>query len=578
MKASDFIVSYLKEQGIKDIFGYQGTMIAHFVDSVCKADGIENHMCYNEQGAAFAAVGLAKASGKTAVAYSTSGPGAINLMNGIADAYYDSAPVVFFTGQLNEYEYTGISELRQQGFQETDVVDMVKPITKYATHISKVEDLKYELEKAFYIANEGRKGPVVLDIPMNVQREDLDLEKAKSFTPPKDKVIINYEMVATQIIDEIIKAEKPMLLLGNGIVKGSDFHKDVLKLVKELNIPIITSLPGRHLLKVDDELNFGYIGAAYGHRYANILAYKKADLIVSLACSFCKRQTGGKSENFAKNAKIIRVDIDRNELLRKVHSDETHYCCDCEKLVKAMLKVLKDKKVDKTSWVETCKKVKEPLVDFDNHSKEREPNKFIDLISNYATDDTVVCCDVGQHQIWMAQSFKITDNQRLLFSGGHGAMGFALPAAIGAYYLNKKPTVAVCGDGAFQMNIQELQWVKRENLPVTSIVLNNESLGLIQQQQDDFFDGNHFGSTAEGGYDAPVFKNIGEAYGINSYSVNSIEELEETLKTIDKTKPNLIEVHLDIKSKAYPKTYFGEEMYNQKPYIDKELMEEILAY
>ena len=162
MKASDFIVSYLKEHGIKDIFGYQGTMIAHFVDSVCKADGIENHMCYNEQGAAFAAVGLAKASGKTAVAYSTSGPGAINLMNGIADAYYDSAPVVFFTGQLNEYEYTGISELRQQGFQETDVVNMVKPITKYATHISKVEDLKYELEKAFYIANEGRKGPVVL--------------------------------------------------------------------------------------------------------------------------------------------------------------------------------------------------------------------------------------------------------------------------------------------------------------------------------------------------------------------------------------------------------------------------------
>ena len=157
-------------------------------------------------------------------------------------------------------------------------------------------------------------------------------------------------------------------------------------------------------------------------------------------------------------------------------------------------------------------------------------------------------------------------------------MGFALPSAIGAYYMDKKPTIAVCGDGAFQMNIQELQWLKRENLPVTAIVLNNESLGLIQQQQDDFFSGNHFGSTAEGAYDTPSFKDVGQAYGIASYSVNTIDELNEVLGKVDRTKPALVEVHLDTKSKAYPKTYFGEEMYNQKPYIEKTLMDEILAY
>lgn len=578
MKASDFIVSFLKKQGIKDIFGYQGTMIAHFVDSVCKAEGIENHMCYNEQGAAFAAVGLAKATGKTAVAYSTSGPGAINLMNGIADAYYDSTPVVFFTGQLNEYEYTGIKELRQQGFQETDVVSMVKPITKYAVHIKDVKELKYHLEKAFYIANEGRKGPVVLDIPMNIQREDFEEEGAKTFELPKNKVLVNYEMVATHILDEVEKAQKPLILLGNGIVKGSDFHKNVMVLVEELGIPVITTLPGRHLLPFDHSLNFGYIGAAYGHRYANILSHKKADLILSIASSFCKRQTGGNSENFAKNAKILRVDIDRDELLRTVHSDEVQYCCDGEKLVKAMLKVVKDKNINKDSWLEACKKVREPLVKFDDSSPEREPNKFVAAISDFTENDTVVCCDVGQHQLWMGQSYKVKGNQRLLFSGGHGAMGFALPAAIGAYYMDKKPTVAVCGDGAFQMNIQELQWLKREGLPVTAIVLNNESLGLIQQQQDDFFDGNHFGSTAEGGYDAPSFKAVGDAYGIPSYSAGTVEELQQVLKNIDRTLPALVEVHLDVKSKAYPKTYFGEEMYNQKPYIDRALMEEILAY
>lgn len=578
MKASDYIVSFLKEKGIRDIFGYQGTMIAHFVDSVCKAGGIENHMCYNEQGASFAAVGLAKATGKTAVAYSTSGPGAINLLNGIADAYYDSSPVLFFTGQLNEYEYTGITELRQQGFQETDVVSIVKPLTKYAVHIKDVQDIKYELEKAFYYANEGRKGPVVLDIPMNVQREDFDEKTAKSFVPPKKRVIINAEMVASHVIDAIEKAERPLILLGNGIVKDSEFHRDIMKIVEKLNIPVITSLPGRHLLSYDHPLNFGYIGAAYGHRYANILAHKKCDLIVSIACSFCKRQTGGNSENFAKDAKIIRIDIDRDELLRKVHNDEIHYCCDGSVIAKAMLKVIKDKSIDKSDWLEICKKVREPLVEFDNNSPEREPNRFIDAISDFADKDTVVCCDVGQHQLWMGQSYKVTGGQRLLFSGGHGAMGFALPAAIGAYYENYKPTIAVCGDGAFQMNIQELQWLKRENLPVTVIVLNNESLGLIQQQQDDFFDGNHFGSTAEGGYDAPCFKAVGEAYGINSYSAGTLEEFEDILKKADKNSPNLIEVHLDVKSKAYPKTYFGEEMYNQKPYINDKLMEEILAY
>lgn len=578
MKASDYIVSFLKEQGIKDIFGYQGTMIAHFVDSVCKAKGIENHMCYNEQGASFAAVGLAKTTGKTAVAYSTSGPGAINLMNGIADAYYDSAPVVFITGQLNEYEYTGITELRQQGFQETDVVSMVKPITKYACHISDVKDLGYQLEKAFYIANEGRKGPVVLDIPMNVQREDFDPDSGKHFIPPKDKALVNYEMVATHIIDEIEKADRPVILLGNGITKSSEFHYDIIKLIEKLNIPVITSLPARHLLPHNHKLNFGYIGAAYGHRYANIIAHKKCNLIISIACSFCKRQTGGNSENFGKNSKIIRIDIDRDELLRKVHSDETHYCCDASLVTKAMLKVLKSKEIKRQDWLDICTKIRSKLQDFDKNSPERKPNEFVKALSNFADKETVVCCDVGQHQLWMGQSFEITNNQKMLFSGGHGAMGFALPAAIGGYYSNRKPAMAICGDGAFQMNIQELQWLKRENIPVTVFVLNNESLGLIQQQQDDFFEGNHFGSTAEGGYNTPSFVAVAKAYGISAYSASTIDELREVLKKIDKSSPALVEIHLDVKSKAYPKTYFGEEMYNQKPYIEKALMEEILSY
>ncbi len=578
MKSSDYLVSLLKQNGIKDVFGYQGTMIAHFVDSLYKIDGITNHMCYNEQGAAFAAVGHAKTTGKCAVAFATSGPGAMNLLSGVADAYYDSAPVVFITGQLNSYEYTGISELRQQGFQEADVVSMAKPVTKYAVQVTDIADLRYEFEKAFYIASEGRKGPVLIDLPMDLQRQEIEPNELRGFVPEEKSPGCKncYTSAAETILDALKQAKRPLVLLGNGIVKGSATHQKTLELVRTLGIPVITSMPARHLFDYDDELNFGFLGAAYGHRYTNILAYKKADLIVSLSCSFCRRQTGAKSENFAKSAKIIRVDVDKTELLRKVHSDETAFNLDYDVLVDYLLSSAQN--LGKQDWLTYAKDIRAKLNDFDNSCKEREPNFYLDAISEFCDKDTVVCCDVGQHQIWTAQSLKVKDGCKVLYSGGHGAMGFSLPAAIGAHYASGKNTVAICGDGAMQMNIQELQWLCREQLPVTVFVLNNSSLGLIQQQQDDFFGGNHFGSVEEGGYDTPDFCEVAKAYKLNAYKVNNLDELKTVISSIDKSKPNVVEVILDVASKAYPKTYFGEEMYNQKPYISEELMKEILDF
>lgn len=571
MKVSDYIVEFLINNEIKDIYGYQGTMIAHFVDSVCKNDKIKNHICYNEQGAAFAAVGSAKANGKLSCAYATSGPGAINLVSGIADAYYDSMPVLFITGQLNLYEYTDIKELRQQGFQETDVVSICKSITKYCVQITDKNDIAYELEKAVYIAQNGRKGPVLLDIPMNIQREEIDTENIKHFNIIDDSNSDGFE-VAKAICDAISDSKSPVLFLGNAIVKGSDTHKKIIDFARKYSIPVMTTLPARHLLDYTDKLNLGFLGAAYGHRTANIISYKKADLIVSIGSSFCKRQTGFKSQNFAANAKIIRIDIDSIELSRKVHDDDVSFCADLHQVVDELSKL---SCTDKGEWLNKCVKIREKLEAFETDAQGREPNKLIETISSYIDDNAVICPDVGQHQLWCGQSFKIKGNQKMLFSGGHGAMGFALPAAIGAHYATGGHSVAICGDGSMQMNIQELQWVAREQIPMTIFVMNNASLGLIQQQQDDFFGGNHFGSTDTGGYTAPCFADVARAYKIDAVTVTDTDELKKACQCIS-DKPYLIEVMVDTKSKAYPKTYFGEEMYNQKPYISNELMEWIL--
>ncbi len=551
-------------------------MIAHFADSVFRDQVVTNHCCSNEQGGGFAAVGYAKATGRAALAYATSGPGACNLISAVADAYYDSAPVIFITGQLNTYEYLHIDGIRQNGFQEMDVISAVKAVTKYCVKVEDVEDLRYILERAYYECLAGRPGPVLIDLPMDMQRQEIDPETMKTFVPEEEKSGDSPKTAADAITKALNESEHPVFVLGNGIVYGSEAHKKVLSFVEKYRIPVITSMLGRDLLPADHELNMGHLGGGYGHRYANIISYKKADLIVSLGCSLCKRQTAMKPEKFAENARIIRVEIDPLEIARKVHEDETSFMVDCAEVIDALGQETVSVNRSFDSWLEKCGVIKKKLTAFDASCPERKPNAVIEAISGSIDDNTVICCDVGQHQVWTSQSFNLKEGQQLLFSGGHGAMGFALPAAIGAHYGTGQKSVAICGDGAFQMNIQELQWVFREQVPVTMIVLNNRSLGLIQQQQDDIFNSIYSGSVASGGYTAPDFEAVAAAYGIDSVTVSSEEELTEALLKMDSSKPRLIQVLIDTDSRAYPKTFFGEEMYNQRPYIPEELMEEIL--
>ena len=634
MKVTDYIVEFLQRKGIHDFFGYQGTMIAHLVDSIEKNPHTKSHSSYHEQGAAFAACGYAQAGERCACAYATSGPGAANLISGIADAYFDSLPVVFLTGQLNTYEYSGIPGLRQQGFQEIDIVAMAKPVTKYAVQIREDEDIVKALNKAYHIANSGRKGPVLIDLPMNIQRGDvknpvydmsleemgLDRECESSLDAAANgseatvrdlevKPVANGTLDSVQLADgeishctvlaadairqALAEAKRPVIMLGHG-VSDKAVRDQLFTLARQWKLPVITSVLEMSALPWDDPLNFGCIGGAYGHRYANMIANAKSDLLICLGISLCTRQIGTKVHEFAKNAKIIRVDIDGYNLQRNIHENgtgEMKFCADAAEVIRLLVESAENAKCardfakkyddpaiyDFSDWLAVCKDIRTSLRAVDDATPERYPNRMIVALSDALADTSAVAVDVGQHMVWSYQSFHNQKDQKLLFSGGHGAMGYALPAAIGAYYATGKPVACICGDGAFQMNIQELEWVRREKLPITMMVMNNHALGMIRHLQRDYFE-QVYADTSEGsGFSSCNFAEVAKAYGISSTCMEADEVAEKTSTFLQGTQaPKLLEIRLEPGTFAYPKTCLGEPIHNQQPYIPKDVYDRLM--
>lgn len=584
MTVSEYIVKYLKACGVTHYFGYQGTMIAYFVDAIYREKGVYNHVSYNEQGAALAASGFTKATGNMAVAYATSGPGAINLLQGIADAYYDSAPVLFITGQINLSEYTFFPHLRQQGFQQTDIVSICSSITKNAIMVTSTAEVPNILDSLVTKMLSGRMGPALLDIPMDIQRAQIDIPidlNKNPFSSVFQKTDCDDALkIAMAIFTALKKSKRPVLLLGNGISKNEVTRKNVRALINKLQIPVVTTLLAKDLIPFDSKYNFGMLGYAYGHRYANMIVNTKADLIISLGARLCPRQTGIKTTEFAKAAHIIRVDIDKEELNRRIHFDEMAYCSDVNTVIDEMVKI--NYILNSGEWLNVCNQIKNLLQTVDTGKDYRKPNEVIRMIGNALPEECTVACDVGQHQIWVAQSFENKKNQRILFSGAHGAMGFALPAAIGAYYGKHKIPVCIAGDGAFQMNIQELQWVVQEKIPIKIIILNNHSLGLIRQQQSTILAKHFYGSVAEYGYSAPAFCSVASAYGMRTIKCEGKEilsgEIHCQLRSLLQNESDsvLLEIELGIDTYAYPKTSFGGSMHDQNPPIPEKLLKKIM--
>ena len=561
MKASDYIIEYLIDKGITNIFGYPGGMVTHLMDSLSKYhEKIKTHLMYHEQGASFAACGYAQSSDEIGVAFATSGPGATNLVTGICNAYFDSIPVLFITGQVNSFEGKDKLQIRQRGFQETDIVSMVSNVTKYAAYISDPDKIKWYLDKAFYEVSCGRKGPVLLDIPMNIMSADVNpgvLHKYQQDHLTNDSHQL--ERYIDLIMEELKHRNNPVLLIGQG-VKSSKSVPLVRRFVAQYKIPTVSSMLAVDVID-DKNQNYGFIGA-YGNRTANFIV-AKCDLMISLGARLDIRQVGKLRSQFAPSAMIIRIDIDEGELSYRVHNDDLPIQADLTNIISGLLD-RKDVK-DYSEWNQICAYIRKKL----NGVDDKAPNYLIRNISKYIPDNAVITTDVGQNQVWISQSFDIKTNQKLLFSGGHGAMGYSLPAAIGCSIATGKTVYSFNGDGGIQMNIQELQTIVRENLPIKIIILNNSALGMIRHFQEMYFDKNYFMTVKENGYSNPDFEKIAYAYDIPYQKIDGLSK-----KIVNPFKADgveMIEVVFNIDTYVFPKLEYGKPNQDQEPLLEREL-------
>ena len=563
MKVSDYIVAFLADKGITDAFGYPGGMVTHLMDSFSKQDKIRAHVSYHEQASAFSACGYAQIARLPGVAYATSGPGATNFITGIANAYFDSIPCIFITGQVNTYESKADKKVRQKGFQETDIIQIADSITKYAFQITDEKDVRYQLEKAYHFAMSGRPGPVLLDIPMNIQRQEIEPEKLKSFFAEEEEHTCGE--LLSQALSMLYDSKRPCILIGAG-VKQSWQTKPVRKMIEKLGIPVLSSMLAFDVCKTSP-LFYGFVGA-YGDRTANFIL-AKSDLIISIGSRLDIRQTGSVTENFAPNAKLVRIDIDKDEMSNKIKENELQIQTHLKNAVDWFSEKTDIGRIKVQPWIEICKTIAEKLDGADTEA----PHRIIKAISNLIPDGIVITTDVGQNQVWIAQAFDAKENQEILFSGGHGAMGYSLPAAIGSYYASNKKVVCFSGDGGIQMNIQELQFIKRENLPIKIIILNNHSLGMIRHFQEMYFEKNYAQTVESKGYSSPSFSKIAFAYDIPYHQVLSEEDLNVSLFNDD--GPAIIEVVLEGDTYVFPKLAMNKPSQDQDPPLDRKLYDYI---
>jgi acetolactate synthase-1/2/3 large subunit len=563
MKVSDFIADFLEKKGIKCVFELSGGMITHILDSLHQNTNIHIVTMHHEQAAAFAAEAYGRVTGLPGIAMATSGPGATNLLTGIGSCFFDSSPAVFITGQVNRHEQKGDRAIRQLGFQETDIVAMALPITKACFQVNDPDELPFIFEEAFRIALEGRPGPVLIDIPMDVQRAQINPENHI----PENVVSPNIPAaVFEDMLKDIQQAKRPLILSGRGI-KAANSQTKFDEFVSQTKVPVITTLLGLDTIAFNDKQRVGFIGS-YGNRWANI-AFGECDLLIVLGSRLDIRQTGADTK-FIENRKIYHIDCEAGEVNNRVKNC-IPVIADLNDFFMQFKEAVADYQFEvQESWVSQIDGLKAQWPDITELSpKGINPNVFMHQLSQAGSKAKVYLADVGSHQMWSAQSLEINKGQSFLTSGGMGAMGFSLPAGIGASIaLGKKPVVVLIGDGCMQINIQEMQTIVRNNLPVKIVVLNNKTLGMIRQFQDSYFESRY--QSTYWGYDAPDFSKVATAYGIDSKTIEEVDEVEDAVKWLwspqNENKPQLLQVMIDPHTNTYPKIAFGKPITEMEPF------------
>ncbi|MBL7043929.1 MAG: thiamine pyrophosphate-binding protein [Pirellulaceae bacterium] len=565
-KASDFIADYLEARGVPCVFEMAGGMIAHILDSLSRKERVSIISTHHEQAAAFAAEAFGRMTGTPGVAFATSGPGATNLLTGIGSCYFDSSPAVFITGQVNRHEMKGDRGIRQLGFQETDIVSVAQPLTKAAWLIHKPELLPSMLDNAFSLAMLGRPGPVLLDIPMDVQREVIRVPEPSNGKNRSSPRTGSLDREAAAVVTGLAKAERP-LILGGGGIHSARALAGFRDFVRNSRIPVVNSLPGVDLLPYGHPLRVGMIGS-YGNRWAN-KALAEADCLLVLGSRLDVRQTGADTTSFRGDRVIYHVDCEQGEINNRVIGCRP-ILAELSTFLEAANRVVSEVDLsDHWEWRAEIEELRHRWPDIAElpDIKGINPNALMHLLSRHSREAVAYAVDVGQHQMWAGQSLELHAGQRFLTSGGMGSMGFALPAAIGASHAcGKRPVVVIAGDGGFQCNIQELQTVVRNQVPLKIVVLNNRCHGMVRQFQESYFERRY--QSTMWGYSAPDFARVAAAYGISSRTVEDAQALDDALANLwqDPGSPGLLQVMIDPQANAYPKLAFGRPISEMEPH------------
>ena len=559
IKVSDYIIKRLEETGSKHMFMLPGGGAMHLNDSLGKSDVIQYVCCQHEQAASMAAEAYARVNNKIGLLMVTTGPGGTNALTGVAGAYLESTPMFVVSGQIKRLDMINGQGIRQQGMQELDIISVVKSMTKYAALVDDPQMVRYHFERALYEATHGRKGPVWLDVPLDVQASVVDETGLIGYTPFEMPVDESYiERKAVETIRRINESERPVLLAGNGI-RLSDAIDEFHELLQILNIPVLTTWNGIDLIEEKNPLYFGRPGGL-GHRYANFMQ-QNADLFISVGARLNLLQTGYNFNGFARGAYKIQVDIDKNELQKTNVRPDMIICSDAGLFIRCLLKhkdLLECK--DRNFWFDYGRKMKKkyPIILPEYRNQKELVNTYclVDTISDKLTaDDVYVSGSSGSCIDISMQGFKVKKGQRVFCTKGLASMGYGLPSTIGACLASGgKRTVTVNGDGGFVMNIQELETIRRLNLPIKAFVLSNRGYGAIQATQTNLFAKHFVACNEESGLTLPHVARVAEAYGLKSVVINNQNELEKKVsEVLDYDGPVVCEVMTPIGLTAFPK-------------------------
>ena len=543
IKLSDFVARFLYKHGIREMFMISGGGAMHLNDSF-GASKIKYYCNHNEQASAISAEGYARTSQKLALVNVTTGPGGLNCLNGVFGAWTDSVPILFISGQV-KFSTTLAScpniPLRQLGDQEVDIISVVKPITKYAAMVTKAEDIKYHLERAIYEATSGRKGPVWLDIPINIQSALIDENKLRNFISP---VQPKYNLKIKEVVSALKKAPRPLIVAGHGLRLSGQIG-NFRKLIKKLNIPVVTTLNGFDLIENNCPNFIGRIGTI-GQRAGNFVL-QQADLILFLGTRNNIRQVSYNYENFAKNAKKIIVDVDSAELKKPTVKPNISILADLADFIPTFLKNVS--KLDTGIWLKQCQGLKAkypPLREFKIKPNNLvNPYFFIEILTDSLPTKANIVGSNGTASVALFQAARIKFGQRVFVNSGDASMGYGLPSAIGAAAANKKEIICLEGDGSIMMNLQELQTVKNYNLPIKIFILNNDGYISIIQTQRNFF-GRFTACNSKTGVGLPDFKKIAFGFGLPYFCLKKNAELKAKIPQIlAKNGPLICEVMLE---------------------------------